>query len=310
MRHGSLPQAALLAASLCAGCTQLEQSLSSPLDPSAVPSVQIPSLTGTWTSSTVTAVGSSCTNFQWRITAQSVNTLTGEFSAECVGGIAASGTITGSLNGSLNGSEVPYLVNGTATVAGGLPCPVTLTGVARLEGEAIRIPYEGTTCLGPARGEEVLRRTVLQSPVPAPVPTPSAPTPAPPPEPSAPAPPSNMHHVGAGALTADRAYQVVMATSREHSHLIAAKHSEAESLAGSHEMLRRMIWHLQLAGYQAGRQRNPSGALSNDKLTVFADGSWRGFDVFFDLGHAGSPTQVIWWDLGYADHVPDPGIPD
>lgn len=305
MRQRSLALAAFLAAPLFAGCTQLEQSLSSPLDPTTVPSVQIPSLTGIWTSSTVSAVGSSCTNFQWRITGQGASSLAGEFSAECVGGIAASGTITGSLNG----SEVPYLVSGTATVAGGVPCPVTLTGVARLEGDAIRIPYEGTTCLGPARGEEVLRRPALAAPVPAP-PAPT-PTPVPPaPEPSAPTTPSNMHHVGAGPLSADRAYQVVMATSREHPHLIAAKPSEAESLAGSHEMLRRMIWHLQLAGYQAGRQRNPSGALSNDKLTVYADGSWRGFDVFFDLGHAGSPTQVIWWDVGYADHVPDPGIPD
>ncbi len=306
MRHGSLPLAAWLAATLCTGCTQLEQSLSSPLEPSADASVQIPSLTGTWTSSTVSAIGSSCTNFQWRITAQSPSALTGEFSAECAGGIAASGTITGSING----SDVPYLVNGTATVAGGLPCPVTLTGVARLEGDAIRIPYEGTTCLGPARGEEVLRRPAPPSPVPAP-PAPSpTPAPAPTPEPSAPTGPSSMHHVGAGALTADRAYQVVMATSREHAHLITAKSTEAESLAGAHEMLRRMIWHLQLAGYQAGRQRNPSGALSNDKLTVFADGKWRGFDVFFDLGHAGSPTQVIWWDLGYADHVPDAGLAD
>ena len=29
-----------------------------------------------------------------------------------------------------------------------------------------------------------------------------------------------------------------------------------------------MIWHLRLAGFQAGRQKNPSGAISDDKLTI------------------------------------------
>jgi len=34
---------------------------------------------------------------------------------------------------------------------------------------------------------------------------------------------------------------------------------------------------------------------------MFADGAWYGYDVFYDYGNAGKPTQVIWWDLNYAN---------
>ena len=71
-----------------------------------------------------------------------------------------------------------------------------------------------------------------------------------------------------------------------------------------------MIWHLQLAGFQAGRQRNPSGALSNDKLTVFADGAWHAYDVFNDLGAPGVPMKVQFWEVTPANYFADSGIPD
>ena len=76
------------------------------------------------------------------------------------------------------------------------------------------------------------------------------------------------------------------------------------------EVLLRTIWHLQLAGFQAGRQRNPSGALSNDKLTIFIDGAWHAYDVFNDLGAPGVPMKVQFWEVAPANYVPDPGIPD
>ena len=71
-----------------------------------------------------------------------------------------------------------------------------------------------------------------------------------------------------------------------------------------------MIWHLQLAGFQAGRQRNPSGVLSNDKLTVFADGAWHAYDVFNDLGAPGVPMKVQFWEVTPPNYFADPGIPD
>ena len=76
------------------------------------------------------------------------------------------------------------------------------------------------------------------------------------------------------------------------------------------ELLRRMIWHLQLAGYDAGRQRNPSGAISNDKLTVFINGSWHAYDCFRNLGTPGIPIDVIFLEVFPAGHVNDGGIPD
>jgi hypothetical protein len=47
----------------------------------------------------------------------------------------------------------------TATAAGaGVPtgCAISLAGTAVFEGSQIRIPYSGTTCLGPVSGTEIL----------------------------------------------------------------------------------------------------------------------------------------------------------
>jgi hypothetical protein len=37
-------------------------------------------------------------------------------------------------------------------------CAIALSGVATLETDKIRVPYSGTTCVGPVSGTEVLRR--------------------------------------------------------------------------------------------------------------------------------------------------------
>ena len=213
------------------------------------------------------------------------------------------------MSGQLNGTEVTYQVVGSATIPGGVACPVTISGTARLEGDAIRIPYEGTTCLGPLRGEEVLRRSVLAPPTPASTPAPT-PAPAPPPAPTPPPPTASAFHVGGGPLSSDRAHQVVDATAREFPHLITAKSTESESVANAVELLRRMIWHLQLAGFQAGRQKNPSGAVSGDKMTIFADGAWHAYDVFFSYGTPGVATEVIFWEVYPPSTLADGGIPD
>ena len=76
-------------------------------------------------------------------------------------------------------------------------------------------------------------------------------------------------------------------------------------------MLLRCIWHLQHAGYQAGRQRNPSGAISVDKLTVYLDDQrWHSFDIMTNFDIPGVPTRVLWFHIAGANPVPTGGIPD
>lgn len=296
--------AAILAATLSIGCAGLEQSFTSLAGPSGTSSSSIApsSLLGTWSTSGQSVTGSSCTNVQWRVTAQSTNALSGEFSADCVGGISISGTASGQLSG----DTLPYQITGTGSAPGVAGCAFSLSGTARLEGDAIRIPYSGITCLGPIRGEEVLRRrTETAPPPPAPEPEPE-----PAPEPEAPPPAQSPYHVGPGPLSEDRAKQVVFATSKEYPYLTTARNTEDESRAAALELLRRMIWHLKLAGFQAGRQKNPSGAISGDKLTVFLDGKWEAYDVFSSVGTPGRATPVIFLYVGSGNTIPDEGIPD
>jgi hypothetical protein len=258
------------------------------------------SLLGTWTS--VASIGTgpgSCTNFQWALTGQQGNNVSGTFSAVC-----ASMTVSGTISGQVDGNEVPYQVSGSVALPVG-PCGFAFSGTARIEGDALRVPYSGTTCLGPMHGEEVLRRP----PAPAPPPPPAAPVPPPSPEPPPPAPESGFH-VGPGPLSEARAGQVVYATRDEYPWLVTPRATEGEGLAAAEELLRRMIWHLQLAGFQAGRQRNPSGIISKDKLTVQADGVWRAYDVVRAVGTPGMPTEVIFLAVFPASPVADNGIPD
>lgn len=289
----ALAAAAALLSTACAG---LDMS-----GPSG--SASVGSLLGTWSSaSSVGAGGGSCTNFHWRVTGQQGNSVSGEASAIC-GPLSVSGTVSGTVNG----NEIPYQINGSAETSG-MSCPFSISGTARIDGNAIRVPYAGTTCLGPTQGEEVLRRPTQPAPSPAPAPTPApAPSPAPPP-PAAPI--ESAYHVGPGPQAGWRAEQVVRATADEFAHLLAPRGTDAEAVAQSEELLRRMIWHLQHAGFQAGRQRNPSGAISNDKLTVFADNAWRAFDVFYDYGVAHQTTQLIFYEVFPPNPIGDGGIPD
>ena len=301
--------ATLALALLTTACAEFESGSSSPLGPSSVAAVaagggtvDAQSLLGTWNAVTGQSVsGSSCTNLQWQITNQNANAIDGTFSFDCVGNIHASGTASGQING----NDVPYQVVGTGTIPGLASCPFSLSGTARIEGDALRIPYSGTTCLGPIRGEETLRRPAQAAP-----PSPPDPVPAPPPAPAPPPPPPSDVHVGPGPTSAARAELVVNATAAEYAHLTAPRPSDSEALAASHELLLRMIWHLQLAGFQAGRQKNPSGAISGDKLAVFADGGWHAYDVFYDVGVAHVTTKVIFFEVFPPSPLADGGIPD
>ncbi|PYR37269.1 MAG: hypothetical protein DMF90_07400 [Acidobacteria bacterium] len=115
-------------------------------------------------------------------------------------------------------------------------------------------------------------------------------------------------HVPPGGLTVERAQQVVLGTACEFPQLTAVFPTDSQALAAADELLRRSIWHLHLAGYQAGRQRNPSGAISSDKLTIFI-GGWHAYDIF-SLGYAGVATRVQFFEVTPANPVPDGGIPD
>ncbi len=134
-------------------------------------------------------------------------------------------------------------------------------------------------------------------------------TPAPPPRAPEPGPANTGGHIPAGPATADRAKQVVFGTASEFPQLTRVFGNDSQALGAAEELLRRTIWHLHLAGFDAGRQRNPSGAISNDKITIFIGGSWHAYDIF-SLGYAGRATTVQFFEVSPPNHVPDGGIPD
>jgi hypothetical protein len=124
-----------------------------------------------------------------------------------------------------------------------------------------------------------------------------------------PSQPPSSFHVGPGPLSADRAKEVVLATSREFPHLIQVFGSEQEATDAAKELLERTIFHLQLAGFQAGKQRNPGGPISGDKVTITIDGSVRVFDIY-SLGSANRATTVQFLEITGANPVEFAGLPD
>lgn len=206
MKHKIFLSLAVIAATFSTACG-FEHS-SNVLIPSNIPSAAMApaaaapaalSYLRAWTSQSIVPPSpNSCSNFQWRITSQTPTSVAGDLSATCSGIIVAA-----SATGQLNGTSVPLTVNGTATVSGLPACSFSLAGTGTIEGDTLRIPYSGTTCLGPVQGTEVLRRPA----------SPPAPAPAP--------PTGHSHHVGPGPLSAIRARQVVFATADEFPILTA-----------------------------------------------------------------------------------------
>ena len=117
-------------------------------------------LQGTWTSASIEGEAQSfpsaesCIDLEWTITEQDASQYSGSFLATCAGGISLAGTAEGTL---LDG-VLEITAAGTATPQGGASCPFTLTGTARLEDNAIRLDYTGTSCAGPISGTELLER--------------------------------------------------------------------------------------------------------------------------------------------------------
>jgi hypothetical protein len=58
------------------------------------------------------------------------------------------------------------------------------------------------------------------------------------------------------------------------------------------------------------RQRNPSLAISKDKLTLFIRGTWRVYDIYA-LGQAGVPNRITGLNrIDGENPVPDHGMLD
>jgi hypothetical protein len=111
-----------------------------------------------------------------------------------------------------------------------------------------------------------------------------------------------------GPLTTSLAQDIVFGTADEFPGLLGVFGSDSEAEAAAYELLLRTIWHLQLAGFPAGRQQNPSGRISEDKLTIYIDGSWHAYDVSSVAGgRKGNCTFAEVWPAAY---VANGGIPD
>jgi hypothetical protein len=154
MKHYVYAIAIAIAAAAAGGCVGFEHT-SSVTGPTSATGVA--ALMGTWASasSSVIPPPSSCVDFKWTPTQQTATSAIGSFSATCAGGLKVAGTASGTLTG----DTISWGANGTATEAGSTtPCAITLTGTAELGTNSIRIPYTGSTCLGPVSGVEILDR--------------------------------------------------------------------------------------------------------------------------------------------------------
>ena len=142
----------LCAAAAAAGCVGYSSKTTS-TGPTAA---GVAALMGNWASAgaSVIPAPSTCTDFKWNPTEQTSNSAKGSFSASCAGDLKVSGTATGTLSGTV----INWAANANATAPGLTSCPILLAGTAELGVESIRIPYAGTTCLGPVSGVEILNK--------------------------------------------------------------------------------------------------------------------------------------------------------
>ena len=117
----------------------------------------VDSLVGAWqsaNSSSALPSPSSCTNFNWTPSQQTATSVTGSFTATCPGGLKVAGTASASLSG----STVSWTAEAIASTPEIPSCKVSLKGTAELGVNSIRVPYSGTTCLGPVSGVEILNK--------------------------------------------------------------------------------------------------------------------------------------------------------
>lgn len=120
------------------------------------------------------------------------------------------------------------------------------------------------------------------------------------------------HLSGSEPLDARTAGRIVCGTGGEFPALKAPVADLPTRQANSEQLLLRMIWHLQQHGFTAGRQRNPSGLVSKDKLTFRVPGepSYRAYDVFIAHDDFTTELQTYMGQVFPADYVADPGTAD
>lgn len=116
------------------------------------------------------------------------------------------------------------------------------------------------------------------------------------------------HPAGAYDGSANRAGLIIGGVALEYPALVAATADQITRDANALELLLRIIYHLQLDGYVAGRQRNPSGLLSNDKIALVEDGVLRAMDIFTGVYTGTLVVQAI--QISPANLVEDAGIAD
>ena len=144
----------ILAAGSTACLDTFKNLFSSPTSPTD--STEVRSYIGTWSGPAATSFPTtqSCNNLQWKITSQTGNQITGDFTATCAGGIALAGTVAAT-HGE---TAIPWAAVGTAT-QGAMTCPFNMTGTGTFQGTSnILVNYAGTTCLGPVSGSEIIKR--------------------------------------------------------------------------------------------------------------------------------------------------------
>src|SRR5262245_34906504 len=119
----------LASAAAVAGCDfQRKSASTTPTALTLEPSAAIPSLLGTWTTTsaapTAADPNSSCSNFNWTVATQTATHIAGTFTATCLG----SANITGQGTADINGSAVTIAVTGNGTMPGLSSCPFNVGG--------------------------------------------------------------------------------------------------------------------------------------------------------------------------------------
>lgn len=121
--------------------------------------------------------------------------------------------------------------------------------------------------------------------------------------------PENPHHVKPGPVNEAQAKAIVFAVGNEFAYL-KYQNTLEQKILNTETLQRRIIWHLHLAGFQAGRQKNPSGAISKDKFSVFYEGSWHAIDFATNWDIPDSQTTILFLEVDLPNYIPDPGLAD
>jgi uncharacterized membrane protein YgcG len=122
--------------------------------------------------------------------------------------------------------------------------------------------------------------------------------------------PGTGHFDPGGELTEDRARKIACGTGDEWSVLRAPTANLADRETNAEQLTLRIIWHLAQGGYTVGRQRNPSTAISKDKIALVVGTETLAIDLYASFDAYTSTLRTQWVHVTPADLVADAGIPD